>query len=188
MDKSTKDWLDLYDMTLDRGFEFAKDPTKGALDRGITQKELDAQKGTAVLPGKMQMEAYHGLIASWKRVRTTIQIFGLELGEDLMLEPQAILNVGTPAFNKWMMNPWVEISRGIEKPLRFDGRDAITAVGFLNMYVQQCATVDPRTRIRAALEAQGITKDNFHEQVGAAGISNPWDNDVPPGSPERTIL
>lgn len=180
--RSTRDWLDLYDMVLDRGFEFAKDPTKGALARGITQKELDAQKDTAQLPGKMQMEAYHALIASWKQVRASILIFGLELGEDLELSPPEILETGSPAFALWMRKPWVEISRGVEKPLRFEGRDAITAVGFFNMYIQQCQTLDPTAPIKKALEAQGINKDNFHEHVGAAGIRNPWENDPP--SPE----
>jgi hypothetical protein len=179
MAQTTKDWLDLYDMMLDRGFEFAKDPVRGALARGITEKELEEQKSTARLPGKMQMDAYHALMESWKRVRTTIQIFGLEVGEDLELAPNEILETTTPAFARWMQKPWVEITRGFEKPLRFEGRDALTAVGFLNMYVQQCATIDPRKRIREALEAQGITKDNFHEHVGASGIRNPWEEDPP---------
>jgi hypothetical protein len=73
----------------------------------------------------------------------------------------------------------VEITRGLEKPLRFEGRDAITAVGFFNMYAQQCDTMDPRTRIKESLEAQGITKDNFHEHIGAAGIRNPWEGESP---------
>ena len=173
--KTTRDWLDLYDMMLDRGLEFAKDPHAGALKRGITQAELDAQGGQ--MPAKMSMDAYYAMRNSWKRVRTSMQIFGLELGDDLEIEPGIILETSTPAFKQWMCNPWVEISRGAEKPLRFDGRDAITAVGFLNMYIQQMETLDPRKRIREALEAQGITKDNFHEKVGAdSGIRDPWDD------------
>lgn len=179
MNKSTRDWIDLYDMMLDRAYEFAKDPTKGALARGITTKELESQKETAVLPGKMSMESYHASKESWKRVRTTMQIFGVELGEDLMLAPPEILEVGSAAFARWSRKPWVEITRGLEKPLRFEGRDAITAVGFFNMYAQQCDTMDPSIRIREQLEAQGINKDNFHEHVGAAGIRNPWESESP---------
>jgi hypothetical protein len=133
--KTTRDWLDLYDMMLDRGLEFAKDPHAGALKRGITQAELDAQGGQ--MPAKMSMDAYYAMRNSWKRVRTSMQIFGLELGDDLEIEPGIILETSTPAFAQWMRSPWVEISRGAEKPLRFEGRDAITAVGFLNMYIQQ---------------------------------------------------
>lgn len=180
MNKSTRDWLDLYDMMLDRMFEFLKDPLKGALNRGITEKELAEQSALARLPQKMDMASYHELKESWKRVRATMQIFGLELGDDLEIAPLAVLQPDTKAFRVWLTNPRLEVSRGLEKPLVFEGRDALTALGFLNVYIQQCETVDPAARIRQVLEAQGITKDNFHERVGAgSGIRNPWDTDSP---------
>lgn len=183
MNKSTRDWLDLYDMMLDRLAEFLKDPVKFALAQGITKEELAKQASIAQLPGKMDLDRHKELISSWKQVRTSIQLFGLELGEDLEIGPHECMDPDTPAFQKWLRNPVLEVSRGIGKPLTFRGRDALTALGFLNMYIQQCATVDPSVKIKQTLEAQGITKENFHEHVGASGIRSPWENE--PNQPEK---
>lgn len=183
MNKSTRDWLDLYEMMLDRLAEFLKDPVKFAMRQGITKEELDKQASVARLPGKLDLDAHRELMYSWKQVRTSIQLFGLELGEDLEIGPPVVFEPESKAFVKWKANPVLEVSRGLDKPLTFKGRDALTALGFLNMYIQQCATVDPSVRIRQTLEAQGITKENFHEQVGASGIRSPWEDE--PNQPEK---
>ena len=44
---------------------------------------------------------------------------------------------------------------------------------------QQCATVDPSVRIKQALAAQGITKENFHETMSGSAMRSPWDEDSP---------
>lgn len=183
MNKSTRDWLDLYDMLLDRLAEFLKDPVKFALAQGITQDELAKQASIAQLPGKMDLDAHRELMSSWKQVRTSIQLFGLELGEDLEVGPPVVFQPESREFVKWLANPILEVSRGLDKPLTFRGRDAKTALGFLNMYIQQCATVDPSVKIKQTLAAQGITKENFHEQVGASGIRSPWEDE--PEQPQK---
>lgn len=179
MNKSTRDWLDLYDMMLDRMAEFLKDPLKASLARGITKEELEQQKSLARLPQKMDLDAHKELMSSWKSVRTSILLFGLELGEDLEIGPMEAMDPDSPAFAKWCRNPVLEVSRGMDKPLTFRGRDALTALGFLNVYIQQCATVDPSVRIKQALAAQGITKENFHETMSGSAMRSPWDEDSP---------
>ena len=180
MNRNTRDWLDLYDLMLDRLAEMLKDPLQAALSRGITEKELQEQQSVARLPSKMKLDAHHELMASWKRVRTSIQLFGLELGEDLEIAPLAAMDPKNPKFAMWVKNPVLEISRGLDKPLTFKGRDALTAHGFLNMYIQQCDTLDPSAKIKKDLEARGITKENFREKMYDSVMRSPWDEESPP--------
>lgn len=175
--KSTRDWLDLYDMMLDRAVEVAKDPYAASLKRGVSKEELDKQQAIAPLPGGMDMKRYHELMSSWRRVRSLIQVFGLELGDDLEIAPPSCLNVGTKPFNVWFKRPWLEVSRGLGNPLRFEGRDAITAHGFFAIYINQMETLDPSKKIKESLAAQGITKENFHERLAGTAITNPWAED-----------
>jgi hypothetical protein len=175
MDPSkTEDWIDFYSLTLDRLAEFLADPQKRAAKLGITKEELAAQKEK--LPGKMDMEKYRELCASWKNVARDLRLFGLALGDDLQLAPlMQDMNTKT-----WMEQPWLEVFRGNDKPLRFYGRDALTALGFFNFFIQHCDQVDPTDRIKKMLEAQNINKDNFREKMFGTAVRNPWEHEAPP--------
>lgn len=170
--KKTSHWLDMYSMLLDRLAEFLADPQKAAARMGITKEELEKQKQTAQLPGKMDLDAYHELMSSWKNVRAEIQLFGLTLGDDLMLSPDMRMWGST----MWQKNPWLEVSRGNENPMKFFGRDAQTAIGFFNFYINQVETTDPGACVKRALEAQGITKENFinNPNLFGSSIRDPW--------------
>ena len=175
MDPSkTDDWIDLYSLVLDRLAEFLADPQKRAAKLGITKEELAAQKER--LPGKMDMEKYRELCASWKNVARDLRTFGLALGDDLQLAP-LMQDMAKP---DWQQQPWLEVFRGQDKPLRFYGRDAMTALGFFNFFIQQCDQVDPTARIKEALLDQGINKDNFREKMFGTSVRNPWENESPP--------
>lgn len=167
----TGDWVDLYSLVLDRLAEFLADPEKRAQQLGITQEELKAQERIARLPDKMDIDQYHDLRASWKRVAANIKVFGLTLGDDLMLAP-LMQEMGT---KEWRAAPWLDVARGNEEPLHFFGRDALTAIGFFNFFIQQCEQVDPAARIRRLLEAQGVNAENFRERMFGTNISNPWE-------------
>jgi hypothetical protein len=169
---TTRYWIDMYAMVLDRLMEFLADPQKAAARMGITKEELEKQKQTAQLPGKMDMDAAKELMASWKNVRNDILLFGLTLGDDLMIAPDmSMWQSGT-----WQKNPWLEVSRENDNPLKFFGRDAMTAIGFFNFFIQQMDTVDPCAYIKKSLEAQGITKENFINNPALFGssIRDPW--------------
>jgi hypothetical protein len=175
MDPSkTEDWIDLYSLVLDRLAEFLADPQKRAAKLGITQAELAAQKER--LPNKMDMEKYRELCSSWKNVARDLRTFGLALGDDLQLAP-LMQDMAKP---EWQQQPWLEVFRGNDKPLRFYGRDALTALGFFNFFIQQCDQVDPTDRIKTMLTAQGITKDNFREKMFGTAVRNPWETEAPP--------
>lgn len=169
---TTLHWVDLYSMTLDRLAEFLADPLKAATRMGITPEELEKQKKYMQLPGKMKLEEFHNLMASWKNVRTDILMFGLRLGDDLMLAP----DMQMWGSKTWQQRPWLEVSRGNENPMKFFGRDALTAIGFFNFFIQQMDSVDPSAHIKRSLEAQGITKENFINNPALFGssIRDPW--------------
>lgn len=173
MDPSkTEDWIDFYSLTLDRLAEFLADPKAMATRLGITDAELEAQKKHAKLPGKMELEKYHELQASWKNVARDLRLYGIQLGDDVQLSP-LMQEMATPT---WQAAPWLEVFRGTDKPLKFYGRDAMTALGFFNFFVQHCDQVDPTARIKDALLAQGINKDNFREKMFGTSVRNPWEN------------
>jgi hypothetical protein len=69
-------------------------------------------------------------------------------------------------------------------PVRFKGRDALTALGFLTFWIRQCNKVDPISETKRMLEAQGITPDNFSDHADRLMIRNPW----APDSPEPPLL
>lgn len=174
MDPSkTQDWIDLYSLILDRLAEYLADPKKNALKMGITEAELKAQTDTARLPGKMDIEKYRELRESWRNVARDLKMFGVQLSDDLQLAP-LMSEMG----KEWMAAPYLHVFHVNEtKPLTFYGRDAMTAIGFFNFFSNQCERLDPTKKIREDLEAQGITKENFHERMALTGIANPWEAD-----------
>ena len=176
----TQAWIDLYSLILDRLAEYLADPKKNALKMGIKEQELNDQANTARLPNKMDIEKYRELRDSWRNVARDLKMFGVTLSDELQLAPTMDQMKG-----EWMAAPYLHVFHITEsKPLTFYGRDAMTAIGFFNFYAHQCDRLDPTKKIRENLEAQGITKENFHEQVGLVGIANPWEADKPlPESP-----
>jgi hypothetical protein len=167
--KQSRAWIDLYSLTLDRLAEFLADPQKRALKMGITKEELAKQE--AKLPRQISLEEYRIQQDSWKNVSREIIAFGLQLGDDLLLAPQ-MEEMSTKA---WRTAPWLFVFREAENiPLRFYGRDALTALGFFNFFIQHCDNIDPTKRIREELEAQGVTEENFNEHFLGTSITNPW--------------
>ena len=166
---TTQHWLDLYSMILDRLAEGLADPAAMMKKFNITDP------GVAANPiRKMDIEKYRESAEAWKRVKASIAAFGLSLDDDLTLAPLPH-EMNTKL---WREAPWVEVYHPNEtKPLRFTGRDAMTAIGFFAFFINAVQNRDPRQEIRRSLEKQGITKDNFHEHVGLLGIANPWDDD-----------
>ncbi len=175
----TGDWIDLYSLVLDRLAEYLADPKRNALKMGITEQELHEQT-TARLPNKLDIEKYREARESWRNVARDLKAFGIQLNEELQLAP--LLN---EMKGEWMSAPYLHVFHlGEGKPLTFYGRDAMTAIGFFNFYSNHCDRLDPTKKIRENLEAQGITKDNFHERMALTGIANPWEADKPlPESP-----
>lgn len=176
MSSETDSWIDLYSMILDRMAETLADP--GALyDKlGIREenKRIAQSGGFNTLPQKkLDLERYAELRASWKRVSADIRAFGITLNDDLEMESNIDdRNAGTE-------QKYVVIAReGDKTPLMFYGRDAYTVFGFMGFYANAKMTRDPRADIKRALEAQGITRENFHQHVGLAGIANPWAEDT----------
>ncbi len=178
MNKTTAHWLDVYEMALDRGIEVAKDPKKAMLARGVSEKEIAEQEARAPLPGKMDMEEHRRLMSSWKRVRVSIQIFGLELGEDLEITPQCVFFPNSRPFYVWSQNAWLKVHRAKGDHIEFKGRDAKTALNFFSFYGVKSENVDPTKEIKAKLLEQGITKENFAERMAGTSIRNPWDEDT----------
>lgn len=176
MDPSkTNDWIDFYSLTIDRLAEFLVDPQKAAKRLGITEAELEAQKNHARLPGKLNLERYRELHASWKNVARDLRLYGVQLGDDIQLAP-LMPEMAKP---EWASAPWLEVFRGTDKPLKFFGRDALTAIGFFNFFIQHCDQVDPTTRIKESLLSQGITSENFRERMFGTSVRNPWENNQP---------
>lgn len=172
----TEDWIDLYSLVLDRLAEFLADPKKMAKRLGITDAELEEQKKHARLPGKMDMEKYQELRTSWKNVSRDLRAFGVQMGDDIQLAP-LMQEMSKP---DWAAAPWLQVFHSGEKALMFYGRDAMTAIGFFNFFIQQCEQVDPRVRIKQELEAQGITKENFRERLFGTSVRNPWEDTASP--------
>ncbi len=165
---ATTHWLDLYGMIMERLSEHLSDPAAFYKKLGI---DPNNQGSAAQKIGKLDLEAYRDLKSSWKRVRQTIQLFGLELGEDLTLSPM-LTEMQTKT---WRQKPWLEVGRSTDTDaVRFEGRDALTALSFFNFYIQQCETLDPAAHMRNLLASQGVTKDNWAEHAGGLGIANPF--------------
>lgn len=171
---TTRKWLDLYDLLLDRMVEFLADPKRFYQHLGINPNE----EGAAPLPQKLDMEQYKDLRASWKRVQRAIEFFGLDMSEELTIAPLP----QEMATKKWQANPWLEVFRPTDMAhgVPFKGRDALTAFGFINFYIQQCETLDPSKKVREMLEAQGITKENFDVMLAGTSIANPWNDPSAP--------
>ncbi len=176
----TSDWIDLYSLVLDSLANFLADPKKNAMRMGITEAELKQQQETMRLPNKMDIDKYRESCESWRSVSKQLKSFGVRLDEELQLAPTMDEMKGS-----WLSNPYLHVFHiGETKPLTFYGREAMTAIGFFSFFANQCDKLDPTKKIRAALEAQGITKDNFHEKMALTGIANPWEADKPlPASP-----
>jgi hypothetical protein len=176
----TQDWIDLYSLILDSLAEFLADPKKRALKMGITEAELKDQMNTMRLPGKMDLEKYRESCEAWRSVARQLKSFGVTLDEELQLAPTMDQMKGS-----WLSDPYLHVFHlGETKPLTFRGRECMTAIGFFSFYANQCDKLDPTKKIRASLEAQGITKENFAERMALTGIANPWEADKPlPESP-----
>ena len=177
----TNDWIDLYSLVLDSLAEFLADPQKRALKMGITLSELNAQE--AKLPKKIDMEEYRILCTSWRNVARDLKALGVRLDEDIQLAPTMAEMKGP-----WNANPWLEVFHEGEKPIKFFGRDALTAIGFFSFFINQCDVLDPTIKIKRNLEAQGITKENFDERMALTGIANPWREGPLPSGPVPVIL
>ena len=183
--KTTSDWLDFYSLVLDQLAESLVNPTATYKRLGIldeykqTQKMIapgNKQSAAPAMPGKLDFEAYKDGQASWKRVRADIKAYGIEPVEDLELSPPMEV-MGTPIWNK---SPYLELWRtGESRPVTFRGRDALTALGFLNFYIQHCEDVNPKEHIKKTLAARGITKENYRERVPLSEIANPFDDETP---------
>ncbi len=96
-----------------------------------------------------------------------------------MPQPVPLKGARLIAFNDqmamWKQKPWLEVSHEMERlPVRFEGRDALTAFGFINFFIQQCENLDPGKKVRDALLAQGITAENFHQHAENLMIRNPF--------------
>ena len=183
--QNTRAWVDLYSLVLDRLAEFLADPVKRALKMGITVEELRQQEQG--LPKQMILEKYKEQQDSWKNVSREILAFDLKLGDDLLLAPE----MKDMATKQWKAAPWLFVFRETDKtPLKFYGRDAFTAMGFFNFFINQCEQVDPRLRIRQELEAQGINAENFRERMFGTSVVNPWEDlhkPIDPVEPPPTI-
>ena len=167
----TEHWLDLFSMILDRLADHLADPAKAYERLGLDTKDPNIAKN---MPQKMAVEKYKDLSASWRRVRTAIRSFGLAVTEDMTLAP-LMSEMGT---KRWRERPWLHAFNGNEiVPLKFEGRDALTALSFFNFFVQSVERLDPQAHVKKALEAQGITKDNFHQHEHLLEIKNPWSKD-----------
>jgi len=165
----TKHWIDLYGMILDKLAEHLADPVKAQEHFHIKPNE----EGSIQL-GPLNMEKYKELRDSWTRVSRDLRIFGLS--DDLMLDPMPEVM----AKPKWLKAPYLNVSRPQEyAPIKFIGRDALTAFNFINFYIQHCESLNPKLHVRRTLEAQGITKENFSAHQHLLGISNPWEDDIP---------
>jgi hypothetical protein len=178
----TRNWVDLYTAFLDQLNKNLSDPKAWFERLGLTPGE----GSTMALPRTADPMAIMDQQASWARVRKDIRVFGLELGEDLELAPTILDPSQTPthgqalvrhekAVKEWNKDPWLEIGHRLEPmPVRFKGRDALTALGFIKFWIDQCNKVNPVEQTKKMLEAQGITQENFHLHADKLMIQNPW--------------
>lgn len=178
----TEHWIDLYTMVLDQLAENLRDPKDWFERLGIKPGE----EGAIALPKKLDEAAYLEQQNAWASVKRDLRIFGLELGESLMLAPEILNPQAKPthgqalvrweyAMKKWEKEPWLEISHELEVvPVRFRGRDALLALGFISFWIQQCNKVDPIEETKKMLNRQGITAENFAEHADRLMIKNPW--------------
>ncbi len=176
--RTTRQWIDMYSLILDRLAEGLADPKKLYAHLGISEE------AGANIPHAMSVKKYKESRDSWNKVKDVMLLFGLEIGEDLLLAPETVLSD-----KAWNDNPWLEVSRpGDVTPLKFFGREAQTALGFISFFINTCDQVDPNKRVKRHLEAQGITKENFFQEVGLMGISDPWANERgTPAAPEKEV-
>lgn len=179
---NTRQWIDLYTAFLDQLNKNLEDPEAWFQRLGITP----GAEGVMQLPRKADPAAIADQQASWGRVRRDIRVFGLELGESLELAP-TILDPGSvpthgqalvrhqKMVKEWNKDPWLEIGHRLEVvPVRFKGRDALTALGFIKFWIEQCNKIDPVVQTKKMLAAQGITQENFHVHADKLMIENPW--------------
>ncbi len=182
MKLNTEHWVDLYTLFLEQLAENLRDPKEWFERLGITPET----QGAIPIPQKLQEDKYIEQQNAWANVRRDMRVFGLELGEELMLAPE-ILNPeakpthGQPlvrwqyAMKKWEKDPWLEISHKLEVvPVRFKGREALLALGFITFWIQQCNKIDPVEQTKTMLSKQGITAENFHLHADRLLIKNPW--------------
>lgn len=179
---TTADWIDLYTMQLEQLADNLRDPVAWYERLGITPDT----PGYRPPPPKMSEEAYIEQQNAWASVKRDLRVFGLELGEELMLAPEIMNPELKPthgqaltrwqyAMKAWEKDPWLEISHKLEVvPVRFRGREALIALGFITFWIQQCNKVDPVEETKKMLLKQGINADNFAAHADRLLIKNPW--------------
>lgn len=181
-EKKTEDWLDLYTAFLDSLNRNLEKPREWFERLGITP----GAEGVMDLPRAATQEKIDEQQNSWARVKRDIRVFGLELSEELELEPAILDPTTKPTSGQelvryqkqmmaWEKDPWLHVAHRFEiTPVRFKGRDALTALGFFMFWITQCNKVDPVEQTRKMLIAQGITPENFHLHADRLMIRNPW--------------
>lgn len=184
-EKKTEDWLDLYTAFLDSLNRNLENPKAWFERLGIKPGE----EGVMQLPRAADQGKIEEQQQSWARVRRDVRVFGLELSEELMLEPAILDPTTKPTSGQalvryqkqmatWEKDPWLHVSHRFEiTPIRFKGRDALTALGFIMFWITQCNKVDPVEQTKKTLLAQGINEENFHLHADRLMIRNPWASD-----------
>lgn len=187
MKKNTEGWLDLYTAFLDTLNRNLENPREWFERLGIKPGD----EGVMQLPKASSPEKVEEQQASWARVKRDIRAFGLELGENLEMAPEILNPEAKPThgqalarYNKalaqWEKDPWVDVAHRFElTPVRFKGRDALTALGFFTFWITQCNKVDPVEETKKVLAQQGINAENFHLHADRLMIRNPWTSDGP---------
>ena len=183
---NTEYWLDLYTALLAQLHHNTNKPQEWFDRLGITN-----EAGVVATPRSASMESIHESEQAWQRVRRSIKVFGLELNDHLDVKPQGAYYAANPTeiprvgqaranalkeLQAWSADPWIELRHDFELiPLRFKGRDAMSAASFFAYWHDRSqSNDDPREATKKILLEQGINAENFHLHSEQFMIKNPW--------------
>lgn len=170
-------WVDAFTVQLDVLAEGFENPT---LVRSVMDgaKEIVAAHGAgspvaanqASVMDRFRRHDYE----QWRVVREAWRVLGAKLVAhgwspfDMAMERDP--------FGKKHHAILVHETDALAKPLPLGTQEAMLVEAFLRFVAEtaQNDTFDPRVEIKARLEKQGITKDNFHLHAGRLLISDPW--------------
>lgn len=172
---SMTQWCDAYSICIEVQAQAAHDPHMRAELADASKKlrkeghkELsENQDAVSAVLAKMTMDDYHEKAARWRDLRHTVMAAGWDLAQDITFEQVMEPKPGILVFQ----------NEERDKGLIFGGLEGMMVHDFLE-FVRTTSeqNTDPRAYVRAALEAQGVTEQNFDAHARDLWIENPWKN------------
>lgn len=183
-EKNVRTWCDAYTMHLQVSAEASANPemrkqlqdaekrTQAEALRTRSQVDIEAainQRRVSSTVFRFDPEGHREMMRTWASARELLLSMSPDMSKPIHMECDPLKK---PLSAKLWQG---KIDEPPANVMVITGSTAGIIVLFLRFVREMGDRMDPVTYTKKQLEAQGITRNNFHEHVGVAGITNPWE-------------